>query len=134
APRGCAHQPPGSSVHVVIKMADVIRAYPPPAASPRLSVADHCLRRRSYVNVIVAGKQPSPQWLDMDTAIKHCTAGLGIWPWASNDQGNEPDVVMACAGDVPTMETLAAVDLLGEHFPDLKIRVINIVDLMTLQS
>src|ERR1035441_1375568 len=105
-----------------------------PDANTLLSVTDHCLRRRHYIKVIVAGKQPAPQWLDMDAAIKHCTAGLGIWPWASNDAGNESDVVMACAGDVPTLETLAAVEMLRLHLPDLKIRVINIVDLMTLQS
>jgi xylulose-5-phosphate/fructose-6-phosphate phosphoketolase len=98
-----------------------------------LSVTDHCLRSRNRINVIVAGKQPAPQWLSMDAAIKHCNAGIGIWIWASNDQNLEPDVVMACAGDVPTLETLAAVDLLRQHFPDLKIRVVNVVDLMTLQ-
>ncbi len=97
-------------------------------------MADHCLRSRNYVNVIVAGKQPAPQWLDMDAAVKHCTAGLGIWEWASSDGGGEPDVVMACAGDVPTLETLAAVDLLRKHLPALKVRVINVVDLMTIQS
>jgi xylulose-5-phosphate/fructose-6-phosphate phosphoketolase len=96
-------------------------------------VTDHCLRSRNYVNLIVCGKQPAPQWLDMDAAIKHCTAGIGIWPWASNDQESEPDVVMACCGDVPTMETLAAVELLRQHFPELKVRVINVVDLMRLQ-
>src|SRR5262249_18990023 len=98
-----------------------------------LSGTTHCLRSRHYVNVVVAGKQPAPQWLDMDAAVKHCTAGIGIWEWASNDRGGEPDVVMACAGDVPTLETLAAVDLLRHFFPDLKVRVINVVDLMTLQ-
>ncbi len=97
------------------------------------SVADHCLRSRHYVNVIVAGKQPELQWLDMDAAVKHCTAGIGLWEWASSDAGGEPDVVMACAGDVPTLETLAAVDLLRRHLPQLKVRVINIVDLMTIQ-
>jgi xylulose-5-phosphate/fructose-6-phosphate phosphoketolase len=107
--------------------------YLPPDANTLLSVTDHCLRSRDYVNVIVAGKQPSLQWLDMDAAVQHCTAGVGIWGWASNDQGTEPDVVMACAGDVPTLETLAAVDLLHTHLPDLKIRVVNVVDLMTLQ-
>jgi len=96
-------------------------------------VADHCLRSRHYVNVIVAGKQPALQWLDMDAAIRHCTTGIGIWEWASNDQGAEPDVVMACAGDIPTLETLAAVGLLRQHLPDVKIRVVNVVDLMTLQ-
>jgi xylulose-5-phosphate/fructose-6-phosphate phosphoketolase len=116
------------------KKAEIIRVYLPPDANTLLSVTDHCLRSRHYINVIVAGKQPAPQWLDMDSAIKHCTAGLGIWPWASNDDGSEPDVVMACAGDVPTLETLAAVEMLRHYFPELKIRVVNIVDLMTLQS
>ena len=111
----------------------IIRVYLPPDANTLLSVTDHCLRSRNYVNVIVAGKQPAPQWLDMDAAVKHCTAGLGIWPWASNDRGGEPDVVMACCGDVPTLETLAAVELLRTHFPDLKVRVINVVNLMKLQ-
>jgi len=118
----------------VNKKADIIRVYLPPDANTLLSVADHCLRSRHYVNVIVAGKQPAPQWLDMDSAVKHCTAGLGIWEWASSDRGGEPDVVMACAGDVPTLETLAAVDLLRKHLPALKVRTINVVDLMTLQS
>jgi xylulose-5-phosphate/fructose-6-phosphate phosphoketolase len=131
---GFSHQDPGFIDHVMNKKAEIIRVYLPPDANTLLSVTDHCLRSRHYINVIVAGKQPSPQWLDMDAAIKHCTAGLGIWPWASNDAGNEPDVVMACAGDVPTLETLAAVEMLRQHVPDLKIRVINIVDLMTLQS
>jgi xylulose-5-phosphate/fructose-6-phosphate phosphoketolase len=117
----------------VNKKADVVRVYLPPDANCLLSVADHCLRSRNYVNVIVAGKQPARQYLDMDAAIKHCTAGLGIWDWASNDQGGEPDVVMACCGDVPTLETLAAVDVLRRLVPDLKIRVVNVVDLMTLQ-
>lgn len=130
---GFSHQDPGFIDHVVNKKAEVIRVYLPPDANTLLSVTDHCLRSRNYVNVIVSGKQPELQWLDMDSAIKHCTAGLGIWEWASNDQGSEPDVVMACAGDVPTLETLAAVQMLRQHFPDLKIRVINIVDLMTLQ-
>ncbi len=107
--------------------------YLPPDANTLLSVTDHCLRSRNYVNVIVAGKQPELQWLDMDAAVKHCTAGLGIWEWASNDEGGDPDVVMACCGDVPTLETLAAVEILRQHFPELKIRVINVVDLMTLQ-
>ncbi len=115
------------------KKADTIRVYLPPDANTLLSVADHCLRSRHYVNVIVAGKQPELQWLDMDAAIAHCTDGIGIWSWASTDQEGEPDVVMACAGDVPTLETLAAVDLLRQHFPDLKVRVVNVVDLMTLQ-
>jgi xylulose-5-phosphate/fructose-6-phosphate phosphoketolase len=130
---GFSHQDPGFIDHVVNKKADVVRVYLPPDANCLLSVADHCLRSRSYVNVIVIGKQPSPQWLDMDAAIAHCSAGLGVWQWASNDQGGEPDVVMACCGDVPTLETLAAVDLLRKHLPDLKIRVVNVVDLMTLQ-
>jgi xylulose-5-phosphate/fructose-6-phosphate phosphoketolase len=130
---GFSHQDPGFLDHVVNKKADVVRVYLPPDANTLLSVTDHCLRSRQYVNVIVAGKQPAPQWLNMDAAAKHCTAGIGIWTWASTDQGLEPDVVMACAGDVPTLETLAAVELLLEHFSDLKIRVVNVVDLMTLQ-
>jgi xylulose-5-phosphate/fructose-6-phosphate phosphoketolase len=130
---GFSHQDPGFIDHVMNKKAEVIRVYLPPDANTLLSVTDHCLHSRNYVNVIVSGKQPEWQWLDMDAAVKHCTAGLGIWEWASNDRGGDPDVVMACAGDVPTLETLAAVQLLREHFPDLKVRVINIVDLMTLQ-
>jgi xylulose-5-phosphate/fructose-6-phosphate phosphoketolase len=130
---GFSHQDPGFLDHVVNKKADVIRVYLPPDANTLLSVADHCLRSRHYVNVIVAGKQPALQYLDMDAAIKHCTQGLGIWEWASNDQGSEPDVVMACCGDVPTMETLAAVDFLRQHLPDIKIRVVNVVNLMKLQ-
>ena len=130
---GFTHQDPGFIDHVVNKKADVVRVYLPPDANCLLSVADHCLRSRNYVNVIVAGKQPELQWLDMTAAIEHCTNGIGIWEWASTDNNAEPDLVMACAGDVPTLETLAAVDLLREHFPDLKIRVINIVDLMTIQ-
>jgi xylulose-5-phosphate/fructose-6-phosphate phosphoketolase len=130
---GFSHQDPGFIDHVVNKKANVVRVYLPPDANTLLSVTDHCLRSRDYVNVVVAGKQPAPQWLDMDQAIKHCTAGIGIWEWASNDKGSEPDVVMACAGDVPTLETLAAVDLLRQHIPSLKIRVINVVDLMKLQ-
>ncbi len=130
---GFSHQDPGFIDHVVNKKADVIRVYLPPDANTLLSVTDHCLRSRDYVNVIIAGKQPELQWLDIETASKHCTAGLGIWDWASNDQGVEPDVVMACAGDVPTLETLAAVDFLRQHFHELKIRVVNVVDLMTLQ-
>jgi xylulose-5-phosphate/fructose-6-phosphate phosphoketolase len=118
----------------VNKKAEVVRVYLPPDANCLLSVTDHCLRSRNYVNVIVAGKQPAPQWLSMDDAIRHCTAGIGIWEWASNDKGSEPDVVMACCGDVPTLETLAAVDLLRTHVPQLKVRVINVVNLMTLQS
>jgi len=130
---GFSHQDPGFIDHVTNKKAEIIRVYLPPDANTLLSVTDHCLRSRHYVNVIVAGKQPALQYLDMDSAIKHCTAGIGIWEWASNDQGSEPDVVMACAGDVPTLETLAAVDILRQHVPNLKIRVVNVVDLMTLQ-
>jgi xylulose-5-phosphate/fructose-6-phosphate phosphoketolase len=130
---GFTHQDPGFIDHVVNKKADVVRVYLPPDANTLVSVADHCLRSRNYVNVIVAGKQPALQWLDMKSAIEHCTAGLGIWDWACTDDGGEPDVVMACAGDVPTLETLAAVDLLRQHFTDIKIRVVNVVDLMTLQ-
>ena len=130
---GFSHQDPGFIDHVVNKKADVIRVYLPPDANTLLSVADHCLRSRNYVNIIVAGKQPALQYLDMESAIKHCTAGIGIWEWASNDRGAEPDVVMACAGDVPTLETLAAVSLLREYAPELKVRVINVVDLMRLQ-
>jgi xylulose-5-phosphate/fructose-6-phosphate phosphoketolase len=130
---GFSHQDPGFIDHVVNKKADVVRVYLPPDANTLLSVADHCLRSRDYVNVIVAGKQPAPAWLDMESAIRHCTAGIGIWNWASNDQNAEPDVVMACAGDVPTLEALAAVDLLRQHFPDIRIRFVNVVDLMTLQ-
>jgi xylulose-5-phosphate/fructose-6-phosphate phosphoketolase len=130
---GFSHQDPGFIDHVVNKKADIIRVYLPPDANTLLSVTDHCLRSRDLVNVVVAGKQPALQYLDMEAAIKHCTAGIGIWEWASNDRGCEPDVVMACAGDIPTLETLAAVDLLRQHFPDLKVRVINVVDLMKLQ-
>jgi xylulose-5-phosphate/fructose-6-phosphate phosphoketolase len=130
---GFSHQDPGFIDHVINKKAEVIRVYLRPDANTLLSGTDHCLRSRDYVNVIVAGKQLCLQWLDMDAAIKHCTAGIGIWEWASNDQGGEPDVVMACAGDVPTMETLAAVDLLRKHLPQLKIRVVGVVDLMVLQ-
>ena len=130
---GFSHQDPGFIDLVVNKKADTVRVYLPPDANTLLSTLDHCLRSRDFVNVIVAGKQREPQWLDMESAIRHCRAGVGIWDWASNDQGAEPDVVMACAGDVPTLETLAAVDLLRQHLPDLKVRVINVVDLMTLQ-
>ncbi|WP_077068136.1 phosphoketolase family protein [Ensifer aridi] len=130
---GFSHQDPGFIDHVVNKKADVIRVYLPPDANTLLSVTDHCLRSRNYVNVIVAGKQRAPQWLTMDQAVKHCSEGLGIWEWASNDKGAEPDVVMACCGDVPTLETLAAVELLREHLPDLKVRVLNVVNLMKLQ-
>jgi xylulose-5-phosphate/fructose-6-phosphate phosphoketolase len=151
---GFSHQDPGFIDHVVNKKAEIVRVYLPPDANTLLSVTDHCLRSRNYVNVIVAGKQPELQWLGMDAAVKHCTTGIGIWEWASNDEGGllreigsirtsavspssiswgEPDVVMACAGDVPTLETLAAVQILREHFPELKVRVVNVVDLMTLQ-
>ncbi|MEG5053578.1 MULTISPECIES: phosphoketolase family protein [unclassified Microcoleus] len=130
---GFSHQDPGFIDHVINKKAEVVRIYLPPDANTLLSVTDHCLRSRNYVNVIIAGKQPALQYLDMDSAIKHCTAGIGIWEWASNDKGGEPDVVMACAGDVPTLETLAAVDILRRDYPDLKVRVVNVVDLMTLQ-
>jgi xylulose-5-phosphate/fructose-6-phosphate phosphoketolase len=131
---GFSHQDPGFIDHVVNKKADVVRVYLPPDANTLLSVTNHCLRSQHYVNVIVAGKQRQHQWLDIEAAVKHCAAGLGIWPWASNDQGGEPDVVMACCGDVPTLETLAAVSLLREHLPNVKVRVINIVNLMKLQS
>ena len=130
---GFSHQDPGFIDHVVNKKANVVRVYLPPDANTLLSVTDHCLRSRNYVNVIVAGKQPALQYLDMDAAIKHCTAGIGIWEWASNDKGGEPDVIMACCGDIPTLETLAAVDLIRSHVPDLKVRVVNVVNLMKLQ-
>jgi xylulose-5-phosphate/fructose-6-phosphate phosphoketolase len=129
---GFSHQDPGFIDHVANKKADIIRIYLPPDANTLLSVADHCLRSRNYVNLIIAGKQPAPQWLDMESAVRHCTAGLGVWDWASNDNG-DPDVVMACAGDVPTLEILAAVSLLREQIADIRIRVVNVVDLMTLQ-
>jgi xylulose-5-phosphate/fructose-6-phosphate phosphoketolase len=129
---GFSHQDPGFIDHVVNKKADIIRVYLPPDANTLLSVADHCLRSRNYVNVIVAGKQPAPMWLDMDAAAAHCARGVGVWDWASNDEG-DPDVVLACAGDVPTLETLAAADLLRQHLPDLRVRVVNVVDLMRLQ-
>ena len=130
---GFSHQDPGFIDHVVNKKADVVRVYLPPDANTLLSVTDHCLRSRHYVNVIVAGKQPAPQWLNMDAAVRHCEVGIGIWGWASSDQDHEPDVVLASSGDVPTLEALAAVDLLRQHLPDLKIRFVNVVDLMTLQ-
>jgi len=130
---GNSHQDPGFLDVVANKTAEIVRIYLPPDANTLLSVTDHCLRSRDNINVIVAGKQPEMQWLDMESAIKHCTAGLGIWKWASNDEGFEPDVVMACAGDVPTLETIAAVQILREHLPELKVRVINVVDLMALQ-
>jgi xylulose-5-phosphate/fructose-6-phosphate phosphoketolase len=129
---GFSHQDPGFIDHVANKKADIVRIYLPPDANTLLSVADHCLRSRNYVNLIVAGKQPAPQWLDMESAVRHCTAGIGAWDWASNDKG-DPDVVMVCAGDVPTLEILAAVTLLRHHVPDIRIRVVNVVDLMTLQ-
>jgi xylulose-5-phosphate/fructose-6-phosphate phosphoketolase len=131
---GFSHQDPGFIDHVVNKKADVIRVYLPPDANTLLSVADHCLRSRNYVNVIVAGKHPAPQYLHLDAAVEHCAAGIGRWAWASTDEGAEPDVVMACAGDVPTLETLAAASLLREQVPELKVRVINVVDLMRLQT
>jgi len=130
---GFSHQDPGFIDLVVNKKADIIRVFLAPDANTLLYITDKCLRSRDFINVIIAGKQQQPQWLDMDAAIKHCSAGIGIWEWASNDQDGEPDVVMACAGDVPTLETLAAVELLRQHTPELKIRVINVVDLMTLQ-
>jgi xylulose-5-phosphate/fructose-6-phosphate phosphoketolase len=130
---GFSHQDPGFLDHVVNKKADVVRIYLPPDANTLLSVADHCLRSRDYVNVIVAGKQPAPQWLGIEAAAEHCEVGLGIWPWASTDTGLTPDVVLACAGDVPTMELLAAAALLRERLPRLRVRVVNVVDLMTLQ-
>ncbi|HEY0714107.1 MAG TPA: phosphoketolase family protein [Polyangia bacterium] len=130
---GFSHQDPGFIDHVVNKKAEVVRVYLPPDANTLLSVMDHCLRSVDYVNLIIAGKQPALQYLDMDAAVRHCTAGIGIWEWASNDRGFEPDVVLACAGDVPTLETLAAADLLRQLLPELKVRVINVVDLMKLQ-
>ena len=131
---GFSHQDPGFIDHVMNKKAEVIRVYLPPDANTLLSVADHCLRSRNYVNVIVAGKQMSPNWLSMPDAILHATRGAGIWPWASNDQGGQPDVVLGCAGDVPTLEILAAADILRQRLPDLKVRVVNVVDLMRLQD
>jgi xylulose-5-phosphate/fructose-6-phosphate phosphoketolase len=130
---GFSHQDPGFIDHVANKRAEVIRVYLAPDANTLLSVADHCLRSRNYVNVIVAGKQPALNYLSMEDAIVHCTRGLGIWDWASTDAGDEPDVVLACAGDVPTLETLAAADLVRQHLPALKVRVVNVVDLMRLQ-
>jgi xylulose-5-phosphate/fructose-6-phosphate phosphoketolase len=130
---GFTHQDPGFIDNVVNKKAEVVRVYLPPDANCLLSVTDHCLRSRHYVNVIIAAKHAAPQWLDMRSAVMHCTAGIGIWEWASTDNGSEPDVVMACCGDVPTLETLAAVQLLRGYFPELKIRVVNVVNLMKLQ-
>jgi len=129
---GFSHQDPGFIDHVVNKKAEIIRVYLPPDANTLLSVADHCLRSRHYVNVIVAGKQPALNYLSIEEAVLHCTRGIGIWEWASNDAG-DPDVVMACCGDIPTLETLAAVDILRTNAPDLKVRVVNVVDLMRLQ-
>ncbi len=131
---GFTHQDPGFLDHVINKKADVVRVYLPPDANCLLSVFDHCLRSRHYVNVVVAGKHPLPQWLSMEAAIIHCTEGIGIWQWASNDQGSDPDVIMACCGDTSTLELLAAVSILREHLPEIKIRVVNVVDLMKLQS
>ena len=130
---GFSHQDPGFIDHVVNKKAEVIRVYLPPDANTLLSVTDHCLRSRDYVNVVVAGKQPSPQWLDMDAAAAHCAAGLGVWSWASSDGGAEPDVVLACCGDVPTLETMAAAELLRQYLPRLRVRVVNVVNLMKLE-
>ncbi|MGC8536349.1 MAG: phosphoketolase family protein [Rhizomicrobium sp.] len=130
---GFTHQDPGFLDHVVNKKSEVVRVYLPPDANCLLSVMDHCLRSRHYVNVVIAGKHPAPQWLTMEQAVTHCTQGIGIWPWASNDQADEPDIVMACCGDVPTLETLAAVSILRTHLPELRIRVVNVVDLMKLQ-
>ncbi len=130
---GFSHQDPGFIDHVMNKKAEIVRVYLPPDANTLLSVTNHCLRSCNYVNLIVVGKQPAPQWLSMDEAVRHCTTGLGIWDFASNDDGASPDVVMACAGDVPTLETLAAVDWLRHNIPALRIRVVNVVDLMTLQ-
>ena len=133
AHNGFTHQDPGFIDHVVNKKAEIVRVYLPPDANCLLSVWDHCLRSRDYVNVVIAGKYPAPQWLTMDAAVKHCTQGIGVWQWASSDQGEEPNVVMACCGDVPTQEVLAAVSILRDHLPDLKLRVINVVDLMKLE-
>ena len=131
---GFTHQDPGFIDHAINKKADIVRVYLPPDANCLLSVADHCLRSRNYVNVVIAGKHALPQWLTMDEAVVHCTQGIGIWKWASNDHDGEPDIVMAACGDTPTLEILAAVSILREHLPELKVRVINVVDLMKLQS
>jgi xylulose-5-phosphate/fructose-6-phosphate phosphoketolase len=131
---GFSHQDPGFIDHVVNKKSSIIRVYLPPDANTLLSVTEHCLRSRNFVNVIVAGKHPELQWLDMESATRHCTAGVGIFEWASNDAGQEPDVVLACAGDVPTLEVLATADLLRQHAPDIRVRVVNVVDLMTLET
>jgi xylulose-5-phosphate/fructose-6-phosphate phosphoketolase len=130
---GFSHQDPGFIDHVVNKKADIVRVYLPPDANCLLSVMDHCLRSRHYVNVVIAGKHPAPQWLPMAAAEKHCAAGIGVWDWASNDQGMTPDIVMACCGDVPTLETLAAVAILRDQLPEIRVRVVNVVDLMKLQ-
>jgi xylulose-5-phosphate/fructose-6-phosphate phosphoketolase len=130
---GFSHQDPGFIDHVVNKKAEVVRIYLPPDANTLLSVMDHCLRSRQYVNVVIAGKNDAPNWLDVAAAARHCQRGLGIWSWASSDGGGEPDVVLACAGDIPTLETLAAADLLRQHLPELKVRVVNVVNLMRLQ-
>ena len=131
---GFTHQDPGFLDHIANKKADVVRMYLPPDANCLLSCFDHCIRSKNYVNVIVASKHPSHQWLTMEQAVKHCTQGIGIWEWASNDQGEEPDVVLACCGDTPTKEALAAVTILRDNIPDLKIRFVNVVDLMKLES
>jgi len=130
---GFTHQDPGFIDHVINKKSEIVRVYLPPDSNCLLSVMAHCLGSKHYVNVMVAGKHPSPQWLSMDEAVVHCSRGIGVWDWASNDQDCEPDIVMACCGDVPTLETLAAVSILREHFPDLKIRVVNVVDLLKLE-
>ena len=131
---GFTHQDPGFLDHVQTKKADIVRMYLPPDTNCLLSVFDHCIRTKNYINVIVTSKHPRPQWLTMDQAIKHCTQGIGIWDWASNDEGCDPDLIMACCGETPTLETLAAVTILRKEMPNLKIRVINVVDLMELQS
>ena len=130
---GFTHQDPGFIDHVINKKSEMVRVYLPPDANCLLSTMDHCLRSLNYINLVVCGKHDAPQWLTMDAAVEHCTEGIGIWQWASNDQGGEPDVVMACCGDVPTLETLAAVSILREHLPELKVRVVNVVDLMKLE-
>ena len=130
---GFSHQDPGFIDHVASKRADVVRIYLPPDANTLLSVADHCLRSKNYVNLVIAGKQPAPQWLDMEAAVRHCTVGLGTWSWASNDDGH-PDVVMACCGDVPTLEAVAATQLLRQRIPDISVRLVNVVDLLALQT
>jgi xylulose-5-phosphate/fructose-6-phosphate phosphoketolase len=130
---GSSHQDPGFIDHVLNKKAEIVRVYLPPDANTLLCVTDHCLRSRNYVNVIVAGKQPAPQWLDMDAATAHCRAGIGVWQWAGTEHHGNADLVLACAGDVPTLETLAAAGLLAERHPELRVRVINVVDLMKLQ-